>query len=261
MSLRAIPVRCIAIDHVVAALLPALTPAQRDAYKRRKERGESAPSIIAKMLWWLEAGAPAPGGASEPPSMGARGGAPGGMMGGLSHSHSSHGLGPRGGSSNGASSSGMMHHHQQHGALAGPYGGAQLSASPSGAAQEAAMAAAMTAAAAAVNAVTSAAPPYGLASHFNSMSLGGMAGMGGGMHGGMHGLGAAGALAGFGGARPDVLSHGLRDQVPLSADPMTAYLQSMQSAAAMQSAGLHGGAFMGGGAGGYPGGLGGLMGM
>lgn len=66
MPLRAIPVRCIAIDHVVSALAPALEPTCRDALGRRRERGEPAPSVIAKMLWWLEAGAPAPGGASEP---------------------------------------------------------------------------------------------------------------------------------------------------------------------------------------------------
>jgi hypothetical protein len=256
MSLRAIPVRCSALDNVMAALLPALSPAQQDSYKRRKERGESAPSIIAKMLWWLEAGAPTSGGASEPPGMGARGHGQCGSAAGngaMLHGNAGSQMLARAGSSGHGIGGGMM--HQQ---LAGPLGGTQLLASPSVAAHEAAIAAAMTAAAAAAVA-TSAAPSFGLASQLGGMHLGGMCM--GGMHGG-HGLG---PLAGLGG-RSDVLSHGLRDQMPLPMDPMAAYLQSMQSmqsAAAMQSAmsGLHGGAsFMGGGAG-YNSQLGGLMGL
>jgi len=54
MALRAIPVRCVAIDRVVSALMAALVPSQQEAFKRRRERGEGAPSTLAKMLWWLE---------------------------------------------------------------------------------------------------------------------------------------------------------------------------------------------------------------
>ncbi|GBF89973.1 hypothetical protein Rsub_02679 [Raphidocelis subcapitata] len=57
MALRAIPIRCRAVDHVIDALLPALSEARRDAFRRRREGGEGAASMVAKMLWHLEAGA------------------------------------------------------------------------------------------------------------------------------------------------------------------------------------------------------------
>jgi hypothetical protein len=247
MSLRAIPVRCIAIDHVVGALLPALTPAQRDAYKRRRERGESAPSIIAKMLWWLEAGAPAPGSAPEPPAAAA------GTRGGMLMQHAGQ-LGRAGNGSCNAAAVGMHQQAAAAAAAAAGYAGA-LGAQGPAAAHEAAMAAAMTAAAAAASAAQFSA---GLPGQLHGMSLSGAMGMGHGMPAGSMGL------AGLGGGRIDMLPHAaLREASLTMADPMAAYhaaLHSMQSAAALQSAmpGPHS-AFLGA-ASGYPQ-LGGLMGM
>jgi hypothetical protein len=233
MSLRAIPVRCIAIDHVVAALLPALPAPQREAHAHRKERGESAPSIIAKMLWWLEAGAPEPAAAAAAARCGGGGGGGGGAGMLLQHGQLA-----RAGSGAGG---GM---HPQAAAAAGYAGVLGAQAQGAAAAHEAAMAAAMAAAAQF---------GAGMAPH-----LGGM-GLGGGMPGG---AAAMGGLAGLAGGRPDMLAH----TAGLHEPSMAAYhaaLHSMQSAAALQ-AGLPGaaaghGAFLGA-AGRFPQ-LGGLMGM
>ncbi|KAI8473985.1 MAG: hypothetical protein J3K34DRAFT_466038 [Monoraphidium minutum] len=64
MALRAIPPRCPPIDAIVAALLPALPAPRRAAFERRRQAGEGAPSLVAKCLWHLEAGAPGEGAAA-----------------------------------------------------------------------------------------------------------------------------------------------------------------------------------------------------
>lgn len=245
MSLRAIPVRCIAIDHVVGALLPSLAPQQQDAFRRRKQRGECAPSIIAKMLWWLEAGAPAPGGAGDPAAAAAAAARmpPAGpplLQQQLQPQHAQQALLGRAGSGGmppGASASARI-------------------AAASNAAHDAAMAAAMSAAAAAV---ASAPPPapFGLPGQLGAGCLG----LGGGACG-LGGLGVLGGvppstLAALGGAA-GLLGPGLRDPALQALPDMAAYNAAL-SAMAMQSAaaGLPGqGAFVGG----YPS-LGGLLGV
>ncbi|KAI8465415.1 MAG: hypothetical protein J3K34DRAFT_525408 [Monoraphidium minutum] len=248
MSLRAIPVRCHAIDHVVGALLPALAPAVQDAFRHRKERGECAPSIIAKMLWWLEAGAPAPGGGPDP--------APA-ALGGLLQQHQQHAA---------AATHGVQHMLGRAGSGGGGLGHHQAAsariAAASSAAHDAAVAAAMSAAAAAA-AAASAPPPsaYGMPPQLGGMGLGGLGGYGGamGLGGGLGAMG-PGALAALGGAA-GLLGHGgLHDPSAAALPDMSAYSAAL-SAMAMQSAaaGLPGQGAYGGGGGAY-GGFG-LLGM
>ncbi|KAF8069407.1 ETN8 [Scenedesmus sp. PABB004] len=72
MELRGLPVRCLAIDKVAAAMLPALDPDARDAHARRQRDGAGAADKVNKMFWHL---APPP----LPPAGGAAAGAPGGL--------------------------------------------------------------------------------------------------------------------------------------------------------------------------------------
>ncbi|EFJ45163.1 hypothetical protein VOLCADRAFT_106116 [Volvox carteri f. nagariensis] len=74
VPLRAIPMRCIALDGVVEAFLSSLPEEEVAAYKARQEEGKSAANKVNKMFWWLQPSA-LPGMApSGPPGFG---GAPG----------------------------------------------------------------------------------------------------------------------------------------------------------------------------------------
>lgn len=70
VPLRAIPVRCIALDAVIEAFLPLLPKAEEVAYRARQEEGKSAANKVNKMFWWLQpsaipATAPAAAGSSS----------------------------------------------------------------------------------------------------------------------------------------------------------------------------------------------------
>ncbi|KAG2430385.1 hypothetical protein HYH02_013747 [Chlamydomonas schloesseri] len=64
VPLRAIPMRCIALDSIVEAFLTSLSDADLAAYKARQEEGKSAANKVNKMFWWLQPSAMpgAPGG-------------------------------------------------------------------------------------------------------------------------------------------------------------------------------------------------------
>ncbi len=51
VPLRAIPMRCIALDSIVEAFLSSLTDADLAAYKARQEEGKSAANKVNKMFW------------------------------------------------------------------------------------------------------------------------------------------------------------------------------------------------------------------
>mgnify|MGYP001807000869 CR=1 FL=1 len=51
VPLRAIPMRCIALDSIVEAFLSSLTDADLVAYKARQEEGKSAANKVNKMFW------------------------------------------------------------------------------------------------------------------------------------------------------------------------------------------------------------------
>jgi len=53
MDLRAVPVRCLAMDKVAAAIVPSLPQDQQQQYNRRCRDGQTAADQINKMLWWL----------------------------------------------------------------------------------------------------------------------------------------------------------------------------------------------------------------
>ncbi|KAG2422587.1 hypothetical protein HXX76_015915 [Chlamydomonas incerta] len=54
VPLRAIPMRCIALDSIVEAFLSSLTDADLVSYKARQEEGKSAANKVNKMFWWLQ---------------------------------------------------------------------------------------------------------------------------------------------------------------------------------------------------------------
>ncbi|GFR51185.1 hypothetical protein Agub_g13462 [Astrephomene gubernaculifera] len=54
VPLRAIPMRCIALDGVVEAFLGSLPDHEVAAYKARQEEGKSAANKVNKMFWWLQ---------------------------------------------------------------------------------------------------------------------------------------------------------------------------------------------------------------
>jgi hypothetical protein len=56
MDLRAVPVRCLAMDKVAAAIVPSLPQDQQQAYSKRCRDGQTAADQINKMLWWLTPG-------------------------------------------------------------------------------------------------------------------------------------------------------------------------------------------------------------
>ncbi|GIL50596.1 hypothetical protein Vafri_6735 [Volvox africanus] len=66
VPLRAIPMRCIALDGIVEAFLTSFSEAEVAAFKARQEEGKSAANKVNKMFWWLQPSAlpgMAPGGA------------------------------------------------------------------------------------------------------------------------------------------------------------------------------------------------------
>ncbi|GLC56360.1 hypothetical protein PLESTB_001096300 [Pleodorina starrii] len=77
VPLRAIPMRCIALDGVVEAFLASLPEEEVAAHKTRQEEGKSAANKVNKMFWWLQPSA-MPGMAPGGPS--GYGGAPGAGM-------------------------------------------------------------------------------------------------------------------------------------------------------------------------------------
>jgi hypothetical protein len=57
VNLRAIPVRCLALDGIVEALVQSLPQAEMNVYQARVEEGKSAVNKLIKMLWWLQTAA------------------------------------------------------------------------------------------------------------------------------------------------------------------------------------------------------------
>lgn len=53
MDLRAVPVRCLAMDKIAAAIVPSLPLEQQQQYSKRCRDGQTAADQINKMLWWL----------------------------------------------------------------------------------------------------------------------------------------------------------------------------------------------------------------
>ncbi|KAF6258946.1 hypothetical protein COO60DRAFT_1068765 [Scenedesmus sp. NREL 46B-D3] len=53
MDLRAVPVRCLAMDKVAASIVPSLTAEQQQQYAKRKQDGQSAADKVNKMFWYL----------------------------------------------------------------------------------------------------------------------------------------------------------------------------------------------------------------
>jgi hypothetical protein len=53
MGLRAVPVRCLAVDAVVDAMMGGLAPCDKERYSKRVADGKSAADRINKTFWWL----------------------------------------------------------------------------------------------------------------------------------------------------------------------------------------------------------------
>ncbi|GIL71650.1 hypothetical protein Vretifemale_2174 [Volvox reticuliferus] len=65
VPLRAVPMRCIALDGIVEAFLGSFSVEDVASFKARKEEGKSAANKVNKMFWWLQPSAMpgmAPGG-------------------------------------------------------------------------------------------------------------------------------------------------------------------------------------------------------
>ncbi|WIA30416.1 hypothetical protein OEZ86_000501 [Tetradesmus obliquus] len=53
MDLRAVPVRCLAMDKVAATIVPSLTAEQQQQYAKRKQDGQGTADKVNKMFWYL----------------------------------------------------------------------------------------------------------------------------------------------------------------------------------------------------------------
>lgn len=72
MDLRAVPVRCLAMDKVAAFVVPSLATEQQQHYAKRKKDGQCAADKVNKMFWYLAPSAlPAAAGAAGLPLPGA----------------------------------------------------------------------------------------------------------------------------------------------------------------------------------------------
>lgn len=82
MDLRAVPVRCLAMDKVAATIVPSLPQEQQQQYSKRCRDGQTAADQINKMLWWLTPGTPLGAGGPSTPTAALHSAAAANMLGG-----------------------------------------------------------------------------------------------------------------------------------------------------------------------------------
>eukprot|EP00775_Hariotina_reticulata_P011648 gene11648-11793_t len=66
MALRAVPVRCLAMDKVAASIVPSLPQQQQQQYAKRYKDGQCTADKVNKMFWWLAPAALPSGGPMAP---------------------------------------------------------------------------------------------------------------------------------------------------------------------------------------------------